>query len=85
MVPNQALCQLSYPRLNDTDGTRPTVYRLKAERINQLCYVSFEMGGLDSNLKHWVMTHYVTNYTNPPEEYDNTTYTNSVPIFTVAC
>lgn len=65
MVPNQALYQLSYPRHDDTMGLEPTVDRLKAVALSIMLRV-VKMGGLDSNLKHWVMTHYVANYTNPP-------------------
>lgn len=33
LVPNQALCLLSYPRFKWHHGNRPTLPRLKAERI----------------------------------------------------
>lgn len=38
------------------------------------------MEGLDSNLKHWVMTQHVANYTNPPQ---NTTHISDVPFYIV--
>lgn len=64
-------------------GLEPTVDRLKADCITYYATCLF-MGGLDLNLIRWIMTHYVTNYTNPPTN-DKTTCTSSVPIFTVAC